>query len=140
MRYLLDTNVVSESRKRSPDPQVKSWLARTAQDSLFLSVLVVGELRNGAERLRGREPSKAQGLTEWVDALVAAYRDRTLAVDLEAAEWWGRLNAAHGPLPPVDGLLAATARVHGLTVATRNVAHFERTGVPVVNPWTDPVA
>jgi predicted nucleic acid-binding protein len=138
MRYLLDTNVVSESRKRSPDGRVRAWLARAPENSLHLSVLVIGELRHGTERLRSTQPARAQALAEWVDSLAAAYRDRTFAVDLEVAEWWGRLNATHGPMPAVDGLLAATAKTHGLIVVTRNVKHFERVGVPVTNPWSDP--
>jgi toxin FitB len=135
--FLLDTNVVSELRKRSPNPNVLAWHHAHAQTEVFLSVLVLGELRQGVERLRPRDSTQAEALDPWISGLVRAYSDRILPVSVEVADAWGRLNASVGP-PTVDGLLAATALVHRLTLVTRNAADVARTGVAVVNPFEVP--
>src|SRR5215207_1822561 len=121
MSFLLDTNIISEGRKRSPDPNVQAWFLAVRQEELFLSVLVVGEVRQGVERLRRRDPLQASSYERWLLRLRREYADRILPVTESIAEEWGRLSVPD-PLPQVDGLLAATARVHGLTVVTRNVA------------------
>ncbi|MGW4646665.1 PIN domain-containing protein [Kitasatospora sp. NPDC004289] len=135
MTYLLDTNVVSEARRPRPSPAVLSWLRAVPDDELHLSVLVVGELRQGEARLRWRgDDRQADALGGWIDGIEHAYADRILPVDREVAKVWGRLNVPN-LLPPIDGLLAATAIVHGLTLVTRNVKDVARTGVPVIDPF-----
>jgi hypothetical protein len=134
--YLLDSNIVSELRKRErADPRVREWFEGTEDAELFLSVLTLGELRRGIESVHRRDKPRALALNRWFHALVIGYEDRILPIDQKVAEEWGRLNAV-ATLPAVDGLLAATARVHGLTVATRNTKDIARTGVPCVNPFT----
>jgi toxin FitB len=134
--FLLDTNVVSEARRAAGHPGVRAWLGSVPAVDLFVSVLVVGEIRRGVEHLRRRDAPQAAVLEAWLLRLVADYRDRVLPVTAAVAEEWGRLNVPD-PLPVVDGLLAATARVHGLVLVTRNTADFERTGVRLLNPFDD---
>ena len=134
MRYLLDTNVVSELRKPNGSAAVKKWFESVAPEQLFLSALVVGEIRQGIERLRRRDPEQAAVFQGWLATLQTDYADRLLPVTAEIAEEWGRLNVPD-PLPVVDGLLAATAKIHGLTLVTRNTADVARTGVPLLNPF-----
>jgi predicted nucleic acid-binding protein len=133
--FLIDTNVISELRKgHRANPHVTAWLGRQNDDQLFLSVLVVGELRRGIERIARRDKAAAMALEAWLNRVVHAHEDRILPVNLEVAQAWGRLNVPD-PLPVMDSLLAATAHVHGLTVVTRNSADFQRTGVPTLNPF-----
>lgn len=135
MSYLLDTNVVSELRKRTrASAAVSSWFADVDSNDLFLSALVVGELRQGTERIRRRDPVAAERLERWLLALVESYADRILPVDQRIAELWGRLNVPD-PLPAVDGLLAATALVHDLTLVTRDTRQVARTGVRLHDPF-----
>lgn len=133
MTFLLDTNVVSEVRKRRADSAVKDWFNQQDPDRLFISVLTVGEIREGVERLRARDPVRAQALALWLDDLGLLYGDRILPVDQMVANEWGRLRALR-TLPVVDALIAATARVHGLTLVTRNERDFRGLNVPVLNP------
>jgi predicted nucleic acid-binding protein len=135
--YLVDTNVVSELRKREPHRTVISWRDSVATDELYLSVLVVGEIRQGIERLRRRDRAQAPGLERWLETLKREFEDRILPVTTAIAEAWGRLMAPQ-PLPTVDGLLAATALVHGLTLVTRDTTRLEETGVPLLDPWGEP--
>jgi predicted nucleic acid-binding protein len=132
--YLLDTNVISEARRRGGDPGVVAWLSSVAQDELFVSALVVGEVRRRVERLRGRDPAQAGVFERWLAELRHRFGERIVAIDAEIADEWGRLTAAD-PLPVEDALMAATARVRGMVLVTRNVAHVERTGVALLNPW-----
>ncbi|HMC93588.1 MAG TPA: type II toxin-antitoxin system VapC family toxin [Polyangia bacterium] len=135
MSYLLDTNVVSELRKRTrASATVSSWFAGVDANDLFLSALVVGELRQGTERIRRRDPVAAERLERWMLALVESYAERILPVDQRIAELWGRLNVPD-PLPAVDGLMAATAIVHDLTLVTRNTRQVARTGVRLHDPF-----
>lgn len=135
MSYLIDTNVLSELRKGPRcDPRVARWFADVSADDVFLSVLALGEIRRGVERIRRRDAESARSLEAWLRRLVAEHSDRILPVDGVVAEEWGRLNDPD-PIPVIDGLMAATARAHGLTLATRNVKDIKRTGVACVNPF-----
>lgn len=133
--FLLDTNVVSELRKRRrADPNLLRWFARNEAAEFWLSVLVVGELRRGVELIRRRDEVSAARLTTWFDSLMDDYADRVLPVTVAIAERWARITTPD-PAPAVDGLLAATALEHGLVLVTRNVSDVARTGVPVVDPF-----
>ncbi|WP_410791586.1 type II toxin-antitoxin system VapC family toxin [Kribbella sp. C-35] len=134
MSFLLDTNVVSELRKKSPDSGVVDWLKSVKSAQLYLSVLVVGEIKQGVERLATQDPERAAAIDDWRQRLVRGYSDRIVPVSLEVAEAWGRLTATV-PLPLADGLMAATALVHDWTFVTRNTADVERTGVRLLNPF-----
>jgi toxin FitB len=137
MTYLLDTNVVSELRKRHPDPHVLAWYGGVASADLFISVLTLGEIRLGIERLRRKDPAQADLLEQWLRGLQVTYADHIAGIDTATADQWGRLSAP-SPLPVIDGLLAASARAHGWTMVTRNTADLGRCGVPVINPF-DPL-
>jgi toxin FitB len=133
--FLLDTNVISELRKGArANPGVVEWLREVEDDELYLSVLVLGEIRQGIERLRARDPASAERLERWLGGLADGYRGRILSIDEPVAQLWGRLNVPD-PLPAVDGLLAATALVNDLTLVTRNVRDVARTGVRVLDPF-----
>jgi predicted nucleic acid-binding protein len=132
--YLLDTNVVSEVRRQRPDPGVMQWFDSVRADQLYLSVMVVGEIRHGIERLARRDPGRAGGFEKWLIDLQELYGDRVVPVTAAIAEVWGRLIAGD-PLPVADGLMAATALVHGWTFVTRNTADVVQTGVRLVNPF-----
>ena len=135
MIYLLDTNVVSELRKGPRGhPNVVAWFSGVDDGDLCLSVLVVGEIRSGIEAIRRRDGVKASALERWLARLVRDHGERILPVDRAVAEEWGRLSAARS-VSVVDTLLAATARVHGLTLVTRNVRDVKWTGVSCVNPF-----
>lgn len=134
MSFLLDTNVVSELRKRRTDRKVRTWFAGVTGRDLFLSVLVLGEIRQGIERLRQRDPVAADVLDEWLSELQRDYSDRVLPVTAAIADRWGELNVPD-PLPTVGALLAATALVHGMVLVTRNVSDVRSTGVAVLNPF-----
>lgn len=137
MSYLLDTNVVSEARRRGGDPHVSAWLRSVARSELFLSALVLGEIRRGIERLRPRDPAQAGVFERWLNELEQRFGDRIIPIDGAIAEEWGRINAAD-PLPVEDGLMAATATVRGMILVTRNVTDVARSGVEVLNPWNPP--
>lgn len=136
MSFLIDSNVVSELRKRErANPRVRAWFAGVNDAELFLSVLTLGELRRGIEAVRRRDLTRALALSRWFHALATGYEDRILNVDRTVADAWGRMNATV-TLPAIDSLLAATALVHGLTVVTRNTRDIGRTGVPCLDPFT----
>jgi predicted nucleic acid-binding protein len=133
--YLLDTNVISELRKgRRAHASVLRWFTAVADEELRLSVLVVGELRQGAARVRRRDPTSARRLDRWIATLITDFDDRIRVVDREVAELWGKLNVPD-PLPAIDGLLAATALIHDLTLVTRNGRDVASTGVRLANPF-----
>jgi predicted nucleic acid-binding protein len=134
MSYLLDTNVISEIRKPKADHNVQIWLSTVRGTDLFLSVLVLGEIRQGIERLRPRDPRRAAVFEGWLAKLRRDHADRIVAVSDEVAEEWGRMNAMQ-PLPVVDALMAATAKTRGWTYVTRNTRHVERTGARLLNPF-----
>ena len=139
MRTLVDTCVLSELRRTDGNPRVRAMFSTIAESDVFLSVLTIGELRKGIDRLN--PGPKKQALSAWIDRLGMAAEGRILAVDLETAVIWGEVSARAEkkgrPIPAIDGLLAATALRHGLHLMTRNVADFEPTGVLLVNPWED---
>lgn len=135
MSFLLDTNVVSEAKRRRGDARVKEWFASASSSGLFTSVLVIGEIRRGVERLRRHDAAQAVLLDEWLRELKQVFADRVLLVTTEIAEEWGRLNVPD-PLPTIDAYLVATAKVHGLTLVTRNTRDLQRTGVALLDPWT----
>ena len=133
MSYLLDTCVLFEARRRSA-PAV-AWLQAADPVTLFLSVITVGEIAKGIAVRERTDPVAAVALGRWLDGIRTIYTDRVLPIDDAVATAWGHLMARRS-LPVPDGLIAATARVHNLTLVTRNVADFADTGVDVVNPWT----
>jgi hypothetical protein len=133
--YLLDTNVISEIRKPHRDPGVAAWFDEAESGELYLSVLVVGEIRQGIERLRRRRDRKQADLFEgWLSRLKEDFADRLLPVSVGVAERWGRLNAAQ-PLPVIDCLLAATAIEHDLTLVTHESRPLAATGARLFDPW-----
>lgn len=137
--YLVDTDVISEARKGDrANTGVRSFFRRASRDSaqLFLSVITIGELRQGTEiiRYRGDKPQAAR-LERWLDRITTDYANSILPFDEEAAHIWGRLRVPH-PENPLDKQIAATALLYDLVVVTRNSAHYGQTGVRVVNPFT----
>jgi toxin FitB len=135
--YLLDTNVLSETRKRQPDARVTDWITETPPERMHVSVLTLGEIEQGIARIRGRgDQQQAAVLERWLLEVEQGFADRVLPVTLSVASVWGRQQYAQ-PLPVIDALIAATARAHELTVVTRNVKDFERSGVQVLNPFGD---
>jgi len=135
VKFLLDTNIVSELRKRSRTaPGPRRWLETVEGDDLALSVLVLGEIRLGILRLRRRDPEAAEHLATWLVRLERAYRGRILPIDGAVTETWAHLNAVR-TLPVIDSLMAATAIVHGLTLVTRNVSDLDGVEVPLLNPF-----
>ena len=134
MSFLLDTNVVSETRRRRPDPGVVRWLTMQRGDNLHLSVLVVGELRIGALSLARRDPGAGASLGAWIDEVESRFADRIAPVDQAVAIRWAEMNVPDR-MPAIDGLLAATASVHGWTLVTRNVADVSATGIPTLDPF-----
>ncbi|MBK9266853.1 MAG: type II toxin-antitoxin system VapC family toxin [Polyangiaceae bacterium] len=135
MGYLIDTNVLAEVRKRERgNPQVQAWMKSVRSSDLYLSVLVIGEVRAGIERLRRRDTAGAAALETWLSQIEKGYGARILPVSREIAEAWGHMTVPD-PLPVIDGLLAATAKVQGLTLVTRNTKDVVRTGVSLLNPF-----
>lgn len=135
MNYLIDTNVLSELRKRAPNQTVMQWMAERPAVTLYLSVLTLGELRKGIETLS--ESRRKRVLSEWLETdLPAFFGGRILPVDTEVADRWGRMVArSHHPLPAIDSLLAATAMTHRLTLVTPNVHDFQQPDLQIFNPW-----
>ena len=132
--YLLDTNLISETRKIRADAGVMAFLAAADAAGLFLSVLTLGELRKGVEAKRRTDSVTAARLAAWVDGIETTFADRVLTVDAPAARLWGELSAGR-TLPVIDTLIAATAITRGLTLVTRNTRDVAGTGVPLVDPW-----
>jgi toxin FitB len=133
--YLIDTNIISEVRKGDRcDPHVSAWYASIADDDLFLSTLVLGEIRKGIELARPRDPDKAAALERWLRQVEAAFDGRVLGIDNAVSDQWGRMSAVR-PIPVIDGLLAATAVTNGLTLVTRNDRNIAGLGAMVLNPF-----
>ncbi|SMF57402.1 hypothetical protein SAMN06265365_10489 [Tistlia consotensis] len=132
--FLIDTVVLSELRKRQRDPGVVAWVESQRTSDLFLSVVSIGEIERGIALQRSRNPAFARTLTAWLDRVLALYHDRILPFELSTARRWGTLSAAIGN-DSADLMIAATALDHGLTVVTRNIAHFVPAGVSVLDPF-----
>lgn len=132
--YLLDTNVLSETRKKQADARVMAFLAAAEPSALRISVLSLGELRKGVALKARSDPQAAHALAGWVDGLEFSFADRILGIDAATASLWGELSAQR-PRPVVDTLLAATALKHGLTLVTRNVEDVRDIGVMLLDPW-----
>ena len=137
--YLVDTNVISEARKRSKGNRgVRAFFEQAIEDEtpLFISVVTVGELRRGVEMIRHRgDVRQANQLDKWLVALLSEYQDHILDIDQDIAQLWGRLRVPH-PENALDKQIAATALIYELTIVTRNDKDFVKTGVPVLNPFT----
>jgi len=133
--YLLDTNVLSELVRPKPSPSVVAWFDEVPNDSLYISVLTIGEIRKGVELMP--ESARKEKLRVWLEhTLPDWFEKRMLVIDGDVAEQWGRLLAKTGrPAPAIDSLLAATALQHGLRMVTRNAKDFEFPGLQVINPW-----
>ncbi len=138
MSYLIDTNVLSELKRKVPDQGVVEWFAQRPPQILYLSVLTLGEIRKGVEGVK--DARRRQRLSDWLESdLRQFFYGRILSVDAAVAERWGRLVADAGrPLPVVDSLLAATALTHDLVLVTRNVQDFAGLPVQLCNPWSPP--
>ena len=137
MGFLIDTNVLSELRKKErANAGVSRWYAGVAGINIYLSALTIGEVRNGIERLRRRDPVTSASLEAWLSKVEADMAGRILPVTTAIADRWGRLGVPD-PLPVVDSLLAATALEHDLILVTRNVIDVKRTGVRLINPFMD---
>ncbi len=132
--YLLDTDVISETRKARATSGVIAFLSAAEAAGLFLSVLTLGELRKGVAAKRRTDSGAADQLGAWVDGIETTFADRVLPIDTATARRWGELSANRS-LPVIDTLIAATAISHGLTLVTRNTRDVESTGVPLVDPW-----
>lgn len=136
--FLLDTNVLGEIRKESRcNPGVRAWLDSVEAETLFVSVLGLGEIRHGIERIRLRDTRQARALEKWFQRLKTEFADRILPVDERVADQWGGLGIRQ-PVPNLDGLLAATALIHGLTVVSRDEDGYRNTGVEFINPFSKP--
>jgi predicted nucleic acid-binding protein len=135
LSYLVDTNVLSELRRKQPDSNVVRWLENRPPTTLFLSALTLGELRKGIEPMPEGERKRAY--LDWLEVeLPRFFSGRVLAVNEHVADRWGRLIAQAGrALPAIDSLLAATALTHGLALVTRNERDLQHPGLDVINPW-----
>lgn len=135
MSLLLDTNVISEIRKGPRcDRNVARWYSATMGNELFVSVLVFGEIRKGIELTRSRDKPQAEALAKWLEYLKSVFSDRVIFLTAEIADTWGRLNAVR-PLPTVDSLLGATAKVHGMTLVTRDIKALAGLGLDLLDPF-----
>jgi toxin FitB len=137
LSYLVDTNVLSELRRKAPDARVIDWFSQRPTGTLYLSVLTLGEIRKGVEALP--DPSRRLALLDWLETeLPAFFVGRILPIDAAVADRWGRMVAQAGrPLPAIDSLLAATALQHGLILVTRNLRDVKGLEVQVINPWDE---
>lgn len=134
MPYLLGTNIVSEVSKHRPNAGVLQWFAAAEDSELFLSVITLGEIRKGIEQRRRTDANRARRLERTLETIRADYRDRILAVSEDVADEWGRMCMVY-PNHPVDNLLSATAKIHGLTLVTRNIRDVEIHGIACLNPF-----
>ena len=136
LEYLLDTNVLSETRKKKADAGVISFLEGADSSTLYISVLTLGELRKGVAKKQREDPEMAKRLAGWAEGFELSFADRILGIDAAMARLWGNWSGER-PRPVVDTLLAATAVLHGLTFVTRNVRDVRGIPVKLLDPWTD---
>ncbi|MGI8525573.1 MAG: type II toxin-antitoxin system VapC family toxin [Pseudolabrys sp.] len=135
MNYLIDTNIISEVRKGAKcNPNVAAWYESIDDGDIYLSVLVLGEIRKGVERVQPNDPVQARALENWLATVARLYAERILPIDQAVADEWGRMSARR-PGSTVDALLAATAKVHKMTLATRNITDVVDLGAELVNPF-----
>ncbi len=136
MSYLLDTNVVSEIVKRNPAPSVMQWLEKIPNDLIYISVLTIGEIRKGIEKIPDKK--RKEKIKLWLEIELEQWlRDRILSINVDVAERWGRLyHEMNRPIPIIDSLLAATALHYDLKIATRNEQDFQYPAIEVINPWS----
>jgi toxin FitB len=135
VKYLIDTNIISEVRKGERcDQHVAAWFASIDDADIYLSVLVLGEIRKGIERARRTNPAQARALEKWLSTVRQSYAERVLPIDQIVADEWGSMSALR-PASTVDALLAATAKIHRMTLATRNVGDVAGLGADVFNPF-----
>jgi len=135
VNYLIDTNIISEVRKGDHcNSNVAAWYASIDDADIYLSVLVLGEIRKGIERARPNDPIRARALENWLGKVRQSFADRVLPVDQLVADEWGRMSAKR-PVPSIDALLAATAKAHRMTLATRNLSDVADLGADVLNPF-----
>ncbi|HON78808.1 MAG TPA: type II toxin-antitoxin system VapC family toxin [Spirochaetota bacterium] len=137
MKYLLDTCVISEMVKPSPDKKLIRWVENEPSTSLFLSVITIGEIRKGLSKLPASR--KKEKLTIWLNMLLEEYSDRILAIDLTVAENWGEMQGRAEKegvvMPSIDGLIAAITYTNNMILVTRNETDFISANIPVINPW-----
>jgi toxin FitB len=133
--FLIDTNIISEVRKGERcDARVATWYTAIADSDIFLSVLVLGEIRRGVELARRTDACKADALASWLELVEQTFGPHILPINGAVADEWGRMSALR-PIPVIDGLLAATAKVHGLTLATRDDEALQGLGARILNPF-----
>jgi toxin FitB len=132
--YLLDTNIISETIKKSPNPKVITWLSSIDSQKLFLSVLTLGEIRKGVEKLE--DQTKKQKITQWLEInLVAGFYGRIINIDATISDKWGYISSLKN-ISAIDALIAASALVHNHKLVTRNIKDFEEiAGLELINPW-----
>ena len=137
MKYLLDTCVISELVKPTPNRKVVDWLNELPSEALFLCAITIGEVKKGLTKLP--DSKKKERLTLWLNTLLIEYKERILFIDLMVCENWGVLQGnaekAGTPISTIDSLIAATAYTHNLTLATRNEKDFAPSNIPIINPW-----
>ena len=137
MKYLLDTCVISELVKATPNRKVIDWINELPSEALFLCVITIGEVRKGLTKLP--DSKKKERLTLWLDTLLIEYRERILSIDLKVCDNWGILQGnaekAGTRMSTIDSLIAATTYTHNLTLATRNENDFAPSNIPIINPW-----
>ncbi|MGO9418313.1 type II toxin-antitoxin system VapC family toxin [Roseiarcus sp.] len=139
MTYLIDTNIILEVRKGARcNARVSAWYASITDEDLFLSTLVLGEIRKGIELARRRDAGQAAALERWLRKVETAFGERVLGIDNAISDQWGRISAIR-PVPVIDGLLVATALTNGLTLVTRNDRDVADLGATVLNPFKDGV-
>ena len=135
MRYLLDTNIISEVRKGSGcNPQVAKWFAAIDADDIYFSVLVIDEIRKRIERARPKDATRARAPERWLGTVLEAFNGRIVPIGHAIAEEWGRMSAKR-PVPTIDGLLAATAKVRGMTLVTRDLTAITDLGADIIDPF-----
>ncbi len=136
VRYLLDTNIISEARRSHMDKRVEAFLSRSRADSLFLSILTLGELRKGVALKRKTDPTTADALGAWVAELEETFADRIVNIDAAVAKLWGELSSDRSR-PVIDTLIGATALVHGMVLVTRNTKDLAGLDVALLDPFAE---